>query len=83
MFNFEQLGGLKYICAEVRGRGNPLPQLRSLCDRTGWSIVEAGQDGEFLDFDGNALERWGWLDFLDRAVAQSMDGLKLSDTDAI
>lgn len=72
MFGFEHDGPVKHFLIDVRGSENPIPALQVLCDTTGWSVAEMGKDGEFLDLDGAAGERWNqWRDYLNRAIQQT------------
>ena len=70
MFGFEQDGPLRFFLLDVRGRENPLPLLRALCETKGWSIAEMGKDGEYLDLTGSsAQDRWdGWQRYLSAAI---------------
>lgn len=49
---------LDFMHVEVRGEGDPLPYLRQLCEPRQWTVVEIGKDGQCLNFEGNAGQRW-------------------------
>jgi hypothetical protein len=72
MFGFEQDAPLHFVLLDVRGRKNPIPILRALCEPKGWSLAEMGKDGEFLDLSGNADRKWDdWQRFLKSAIDQT------------
>jgi hypothetical protein len=68
IFGFEQSGPLCFVLLEVRGRDNPLPELRKICQTKNWSLAEMCEDGEFLGLSV-ADERWkNWQRYLNFAI---------------
>lgn len=62
---------IRYLHAEVRGNGDPLPALKSLSDATGWSIWD---DAEQKPIDLASTERNGWTAFCewrDKVIAKN------------
>ena len=72
MYGFRKDGPLTFIHVDVRGCGNPIPALRSLCGPRGWSVAERCKDGEFLDLAGASEKRWNeWQEYLKFALEQA------------
>ena len=72
LYGFEQ-EPMKYVCGEVRGRGNPVPLLARMCAGRGWSVV-SGTDGSFVDLSAATAPQWdGFQAYRDRAVSGMHD----------
>lgn len=72
IFGFDQIGLLRYLLMEVRGEGDPLPVLPSLCQPAGWSVADMCKDATFLDLDSTSNPRWGkWRRFLSFAIGKT------------
>jgi hypothetical protein len=73
LYGFEQ-DPMKYVCGEVRGRGNPVPLLARLCADRGWSVVSC-TDGSVVGLTAAAAPQWdGFQAYRDRAIAGIHDG---------
>ena len=56
---------IQYINGEVRGNGDPLAALKSLCDATGWSIWDCCDSRvvDFAELDNNVWDSFcAWRD---------------------
>jgi hypothetical protein len=73
LFGFEQHTPLRFLLLDVRGRGNPIPVLKALCEPKGWCIAEMGKDGEYLNF-ATAEKKWDkWQRYLSAAIEGEED----------
>jgi len=69
IYGFKENDPVGSILVDVRGDGNPIPALKAICEPKGWTIVEMGEDGEFLDLSGPATARWNaWQQYLNAAI---------------
>lgn len=72
LYGFEQ-EPIKYLHAEVRGNGNPVPLLARVCAGRGWSVV-SDTDGSFVDLTAAAPPQWdGFQAYRDRAISEIRD----------
>ena len=48
---------IRFVCAEVRGDGNPVPALAALCVPNGWAVLDSA-DKSLVDLSANASPEW-------------------------
>jgi len=51
---------VNWINAEIRGNGDPLPLLRSICSHTGWSVIDSGGN---IVMDARNADASSWESF--------------------
>jgi hypothetical protein len=61
---------IDWINAEVRGNGDPLPLLKSICLNTGWSVIDV-EEQVVVDLTKTSTESWdSFRRWRDNAVRQ-------------
>ncbi|MEX0793956.1 MAG: hypothetical protein WD045_12530 [Pirellulaceae bacterium] len=61
---------IDWINVEVRGNGDPLPLLQSICSNTGWSVIDVAEQ-IVVDLTKTTTESWdSFRQWRDKAVRQ-------------
>ena len=62
---------IRFINGEVRGDGDPVAALKTLCDATGWSIWDRCE-AQVIDFSELDLNGWeAFCEWRDRAISET------------
>ncbi len=73
-------GPIQFFQVDIRGGGNPVPTLASLCNPNGWAVQDVS--GKVVDLDLPRSESWdAFVAWRDRAVNDTTGGRKSENVD--
>ena len=55
--NLQEEGEVESFALHIRGQGDPIPVIATLCKQNGWVAIDY-YDSRMIDFKGDALSRW-------------------------